>query len=124
MNTSPNERDADRYADELDQDAARADFAEQEFIDHREELASLLADGIELYACGKPLLAFDDVQERVYSDFSELMTQAFKQCINNPSAGGRRIRGFFEIAAQDLVDDFESAFRADYELNFDMRDAA
>jgi intracellular sulfur oxidation DsrE/DsrF family protein len=70
MNTSPNERDADRYADELDQDAARADFAEQEFIDHREELASLLADGIELYACGKPLLAFDDVQERVYSDFS------------------------------------------------------
>ena len=52
------------------------------------------------------------------------MTQAFKQCINNPSAGGRRIRGFFEIAAQDLVDDFEDAFRADYELNFDMRDAA
>ena len=39
MSTSPNERDADRIADQLGQDAARADYAEQEFIDHREELA-------------------------------------------------------------------------------------
>ena len=78
MSTSPNERDADRIADQLGQDAARADYAEQEFIDHREELAEQLLAGLELYVCGKPLLAFDDLEERVYSDFSELMTQAFK----------------------------------------------
>jgi len=34
------------------------------------------------------------------------------------------IASIFESAAQDVVDDFESAFRADYELDFDMRDAA
>ena len=124
MNTSPNERDADRYADELGQDAARSDFAEQEFIDHREELAAALAAGIELYACGKPLLDFDDVQERVYSEYADQFTAALKLCSVTPAEGGAAIASIFESAAQDVVDDFESAFRADYELDFEMRDAA
>jgi len=124
MNTSPNERDADRYADELGQDAARADFAEQEFIDHREELAAALAAGIELYACGKPLLAFDDVQERVYSEYAKQLIAALKLREVKAEEGDAAIASIFESAAQDVVDDFESAFRADYELNFDMRNAA
>ena len=103
---------------------ARQDFAEQEFIDNREELASDLAAGAELYACGKPLLAFDDLEERVYSEYSEQLTAAFKLCMANPAAGGAAILSIFESAAQDVVDDFESAFRADYELDFDMRNAA
>jgi hypothetical protein len=124
MNTSPNDRDADRHADQLGQDAARADFAEQEFIDHREELAEQLLAGLDLYACGKPLLAFDDVQERVYSEYTDQFTSALKLCSAQPAAGGAAIARIFESAAQDVVDDFESAFRADYELDFDMRDAA
>ena len=124
MNTSPNELDADRYSDELGQDAARADFAEQEFIDHREELAALLADGLELYACGKPLLAFDDVQERVYSEYAKQLIAALKLREVKAEEGDAAIASIFESAAQDVVDDFESAFRADYELNFDMRNAA
>jgi len=124
VNTSPHDRDADRHADELGQDAARSDFAEQEFIDHREELAAQLLAGLELYACGKPLLAFDDVQERVYSEYTDQFTAALKLCSVKPVEGGAAIARIFESAAQDVVDDFEIAFRADYELDFDMRDAA
>ena len=124
MSKSPNERDADRHADKLGQDAARSDFAEQEFIDHREELAALLADGIELYVCGKPLLAFDDVQERVYSEYAKQLIAALKLREVKVEEGDAAIANIFESAAQDVVDDFESAFRADYELDFEMRDAA
>ena len=120
MSPSPNERDADRHADELGQDAARADFAEQEFIDHREELAAELFSGLELWACGKPLLAFDDVQERVYSEYTDQFTAALKLCSVKPAEGGFAIARIFESAAQDVVDDFEIAFRADYELDFEM----
>jgi len=127
MNTSPHSQDADRYAAECGQDAARADFAEQEFIDHREQLAAELLAGLELYACGKPLLAFDDLERVVfdpYGEYSDQITAAFKLCTANPAAGGAAIASIFESAAQDVVDDFESAFRADYELDFDMRNAA
>jgi len=124
MSTSPHSQEADRYADDCGQDAARADFAEQEFIDHREELAAELFAGLELWACGKPLLAFDDVQERVYSEYTDQFTAALKLCSVKPEAGGAAIANIFESAAQDVVDDFEIAFRADYELDFDMRNAA
>jgi len=127
MNTSPHSQEADRYAAECGQDAARADYAEKEFIDHREELAAELLAGLELYACGKPLLAFDDLEQAVFNpcgEYSEQMTAAFKLCIANPAAGGAAIASIFESAAQDVVDDSEIAFRADYELDFDMRDAA
>jgi len=124
MNTSPHSQEADRYADDCGQDAARADYAEKEFIDHREELAAELFAGLELWACGKPLLAFDDVQERVYSEYTDQLTAALKLCSVKPAEGGAAIANIFESAAQDVVDDFEIAFRADYELDFDMRDAA
>ena len=127
MNTSPHDRDADRHADELGQDAARSDFAEQEFIDHREELAAELLSGLELWACGKPLLAFDDLEQAVFDpcgEYSDQISAAFKLCIASPVEGGLAIASIFESAAQDMVDDFEDAFRADYELDFDMRDAA
>jgi len=124
MSTSPHSQDADRYAAECGQDAARADYAEQEFIDHREELASQLIAGLELWACGKPLLAFDDVQKRVYSEYTDQFTAALKLCSVKSAAGGAAIANIFESAAQDVVDDFESAFRADYELDFEMRNAA
>ena len=124
MNTSPNERDADRYADDCGQYAASADYAEQEFIDHREELAAELFSGLELWACGKPLLAFDDEQERVYSEYTDQFTAELKLCSVKPAEGGAAIARIFESAAQDVVDDFEIAFRADYELDFDMRNAA
>jgi len=123
MNTSPHSKEADRYADDCGQDAARSDFAEKEFIDHREELSAQLLVGLELYACGKPLLAFDDLEQAVFNpcgEYSEQMTAAFKLCIANPAAGGAAIASIFESAAQDVVDDFESAFRADYELDFEM----
>ena len=42
MNASPHSQEADRHAEQLGQDAARSDFAEQEFIDHREELSAQL----------------------------------------------------------------------------------
>jgi len=124
MSKSPNERDADRHADKLGQDAARSDFAEQEFIDHREELAAQLMAGLELWACGKPLLAFDDLEERVYSEYTDQFTAALKLCSVKPAEGGFAIARIFESAAQDVVDDFEIAFRADYELDFEMRNAA
>ena len=124
MSTSPHSQEADRYADDCGQDAARADFAEQEFIDHREELSAQLLAGLELYACGKPLLAFDDVQERVYSEYTDQFSAALKLCSVKPAEGGAAIASIFESAAQDVVDDSEIAFRADYELDFDMRDAA
>ena len=127
MNTSPHSQEADRYADDCGQDAARADYAEQEFIDHREELSAQLLAGLELWACGKPLLAFDDLERVVfdpYGEYSDQITAAFKLCAANPSAGGAAIARIFESAAQDVVDDFESAFRADYELDFEMRNAA
>ena len=124
MNTSPHDRDADRHADQLGQDAARSDFAEQEFIDHREELAEQLLAGLELYVCGKPLLAFDDLEERVYSEYTDQFTAALKLCSVKPAEGGAAIASIFESAAQDVVDDFESAFRADYELDYEMRNAA
>jgi len=124
MSTSPHSQEADRYADDCGQDAARSDFAEQEFIDHREELSAQLLSGLELYACGKPLLAFDDVQERVYSEYTDQFTAALKLCSVKPAEGGAAIASIFESAAQDVVDDFESAFRADYELDFEMRNAA
>ena len=118
MNTSPHSQEADRYADDCGQDAARADYAEQEFIDHREELSAQLLAGLELYACGKPLLAFDDVQERVYSEYADQFAAALRLCSVKPAEGGWAIARIFESAAQDVVDDFESAFRADYELDF------
>ena len=124
MNKSPHSQEADRYADECGQDAARADFAEQEFIDHREELAAQLMAGLELWACGKPLLAFDDLEERVYSEYTDQFTAALKLCSVKPAEGGFAIARIFESAAQDVVDDFEIAFRADYELDFEMRNAA
>ena len=103
---------------------ARQDFAEQEFIDNREDLASDLAAGAELYACGNPLLAFDDLEDRVYSEYSEQLTAAFKFCMANPAAGGAAIASIFESAAQDVIDDFESAFRADYEMEYEMTGVA
>ena len=100
MSTSPHSQEADRYADDCGQDAARSDFAEKEFIDHREELSAQLIAGLELWACGKPLLAFDDVQERVYSEYTDQFAAALRLCSVKPAEGGAAIASIFESAAQ------------------------
>ncbi len=101
-----------------------AKFSDKWFQSRREEFAAMLAAGETLNANGKPLLSFEELDNRLYPDNQAELHAAMQLCAISPELGGKHVKRVLEAVALELVDTFESAFRADYERELNRSEAA
>ena len=99
-------------------------LSERWFQSNREELAAELASGETLVAYGKPILAADDLDNRLYTENEAEFNAAVRLCAKNPELGGRHVKRICEAVALELVDAYEDTLRDSYEHEINRSDAA
>ena len=118
------ERQIDRHADELGRLEDIENRVDKVWREQRDELAERLAKGSSLRALGEVVLEADDVADRLFGDNPDEANSAMVLCVNNPQLGGKHIARMMREAAEKLVEESSSRFKADIENDIENGEVA
>ena len=107
------ERQADQLAHELGNLEEIEAIVEREWSRAREDLADQLANGELIKADNRVVLAFGDVNDRLWSLYPEQGEAALALCARSPELGGKHVQRLMFDLALELVDAYADAFKND-----------